>query len=136
MMLPIDTVLKQMNQNEFAPLYLLHGTEYYFIDQFKKTMSKVLQLEEEASAYFDLRETAIQDVILDVQTLPLFTERNVIFAEYPTFLATTRERSFVEHDLKVLENYIQNPAPYSILVLIAPYEKLDGRKKITKLLKD
>lgn len=35
----------------------------------------------------------------------------------------------------MLEAYLEKPAPYTILVLLAPYEKLDERKKITKLLK-
>ena len=31
--------------------------------------------------------------------------------------------------------YLKEPAPYSVLVISAPYEKLDERKKITKELK-
>ena len=34
-----------------------------------------------------------------------------------------------------MEAYIENPAPYSIVVFASTYEKLDERKKITKLLK-
>ena len=30
---------------------------------------------------------------------------------------------------------MKEPAPYSIVVLVAPYEKLDERKKVTKELK-
>lgn len=45
----------------------------------------------------------------------------------------TKEK--VEHNIKRFEQYIQSPAPYTILVITANYEKLDERKKITKLLK-
>lgn len=37
--------------------------------------------------------------------------------------------------MKRLEAYLADPVPYSIVVLTAPYEKLDERKKITKELK-
>ena len=33
------------------------------------------------------------------------------------------------------EAYLKEPAPYTVLVISAPYEKLDERKKITKELK-
>ncbi|GAE91125.1 DNA polymerase III delta subunit [Gracilibacillus boraciitolerans JCM 21714] len=32
-------------------------------------------------------------------------------------------------------NYLDNPAPYSILIVIAPYDKVDERKKVVKKLK-
>ena len=41
----------------------------------------------------------------------------------------------MEHNLARLEAYLKEPAPYSIVVLVAPYEKLDERKKVTKALK-
>src|SRR5699024_2736057 len=34
-----------------------------------------------------------------------------------------------------LQRYLNEPVDYSVLVFIAPYEKIDERKKISKLLK-
>src|SRR5699024_9053823 len=34
--------------------------------------------------------------------------------------------------LEALDTYLDNPVDYSTLVFIAPYEKIDSRKKITK----
>jgi len=125
-----------MRQGNIQPLYFLYGTEDYFIEQFKTTLIESSETEvSDDVTTFDLTETAIQDVIIDVETLPFFNERKIIFAQNPVFLKTKQESLSFSHDVKQLENYIENPTPYSILVIVAPYEKVDQRKKITKTLK-
>ncbi|KPC98543.1 DNA polymerase III subunit delta [Geobacillus sp. BCO2] len=46
----------------------------------------------------------------------------------PYFFTAEKDKE-VEHDLAKLENYLRAPAPFSIVVFFAPYEKLDERKK-------
>lgn len=133
-MISLQDAIKQLNKEELAPLYTLIGTEYYFIEQFKKALFKKIGEESEAVSLFDLRETAIQDIVIDLETLPFFSERNISIAEFPVFLLASPEKVQVTHDTKPFEQYIEQPAPYSTLVLIAPYERLDRRKSITKKL--
>jgi DNA polymerase-3 subunit delta len=52
----------------------------------------------------------------------------------PYFLTAEKGKEKVDHNVNVFEEYIMNPVPSTILILIAPYEKLDERKKITKYL--
>ncbi|MEM5683313.1 hypothetical protein AAHB64_06130 [Bacillus toyonensis] len=46
----------------------------------------------------------------------------------PLFLTSQKEK--LEQNIKILEEYIGEPSPFSILVFVAPYEKLDERKKL------
>lgn len=133
-MISFQQAIKSITKNDLAPVYLLLGAEYYFVDQFRTTFIKKIGDESEGINNYDLRDTAIQDVIIDLETLPFFTERNISFAENPVFLRGGNEKIAVTHDIKRLEQYIENPAPYSTLIIIAPYENIDKRKKITKLL--
>lgn len=57
----------------------------------------------------------------------------MLLIKSPLFLTSQKEK--LEQSIKILEEYIGEPSPFSILVFVAPYEKLDERKKITKLLK-
>ena len=82
---------------------------------------------------YDLEEAYLEDVVEDAHTLPFFGERKVILIKSPLFLTAQKEK--LEQNIKILEEYIGEPSPFSILVFVAPYEKLDERKKITKLLK-
>ena len=49
-------------------------------------------------------------------------------------LLTGKKRK-IEHNTAALETYLKEPAPYTVFVIVAPYEKLDERKKLTKALK-
>lgn len=133
-MIPFNKAIRTLEKDNLAPIYILLGTEYYFIEQFKFAFLKLLGDDRESVNDYDLREHAIQDIVIDLETLPFFSERNISFVEHPMFLLATSEKVNVEHDITTLERYIENPAPYSTLVLVAPYEKLDRRKKITKSL--
>lgn len=133
-MVSFQQAIQTLRKEELAPIYLLLGTEYYFVEQFKKQLYHKIGEDSENINEFDLKETAIQQVIADLETLPFFSDRNISIAEHPIFLLGTHEKIHVTHDLASFEKYIENPAPYSTLILIAPYEKIDKRKKITKLL--
>ncbi|HAX72228.1 MAG TPA: DNA polymerase III subunit delta [Firmicutes bacterium] len=84
---------------------------------------------------YDMRETAIQEAMFDVQTVPFLSPKKAILVRHPYFLSGKDAKSDVTHDLDVLTNYLNNPNSENILIFYAPYEKLDERKKIVKLLK-
>lgn len=54
----------------------------------------------------------------------------------PLFLTAEKGKDKVEHNIDVFLDYIQDPVPYTIFIVMAPYEKLDERKKLTKSLKE
>lgn len=131
-------VLKEIKKNKIAPLYLLHGTETKLAENIKKqVIEKTLTTEDRDTSLstYDLEETSIQEVIEDAETYPFFGEKKIIIAHNPSFLKARPDKSAVEHNLDVFQNYINEPAPYTVLILIAPYEKLDERKKIIKSFK-
>ncbi len=129
-------VMKEVRKNQIAPIYFLFGSENYFIENIKKELvNRVLGDNKDNLSVYDLEEVPIQEVISDVETYPFFGERKLIIATNPVFLKTKPEKLPFEHDLDVLQTYLENPVDYSVFVLIAPYEKLDERKKISKSLK-
>lgn len=130
-------IWKKIEKKHFAPLYLLYGTENYIINETKqKIVANVLTNEETDFnlSVYDLEETSIEQALEDAETFPFFGEKKLVFLHNPVFLTADKSNK-VEHNLKKLEEYILEPAPYTILVFSGPYEKLDERKKLTKLLK-
>lgn len=127
--------LKKIRNKQYSQVILLYGTEAFFIRNFKNELIKqVLNGDRDNLSVYDLEETPIEEVIADVETYPFFGEKKLIFAHNPTFLTAKKIKLPFEHDLERLEQYIHQPVDYSILVLIANDEKLDQRRKITKLL--
>lgn len=131
-------IWKQIKQQDIAPLYLLYGTEAFLINETKQLiLNQVLKEDEKDfnfSAY-DLEEAPIEAAIEDAETFPFLGEKKVIFLHNPSFLTAEKSKEKVDHNLARFESYIQEPAPYTVMVISAPYEKLDERKKITKELK-
>src|SRR5699024_8934462 len=130
-------VMTQVKNRQISPVYLLYGTDAYFIQNLKKQLIKaVLPIDERENLItYDLQESPIQDVVMDAETYPFFGGTKLIFATNPGFLKAKPEKLPFEHDLNAFQQYLESPADYSVIVLIAPYEKIDERKKISKLVK-
>ncbi|EUJ25020.1 DNA polymerase III subunit delta [Listeria grandensis FSL F6-0971] len=129
---------KKIEKKQFASVYLIIGTEDYIINETKKRLvANILDAEDTDFNYanFDLDETAIEQVIEEAETIPFFGDRRLIIAANPSFVTTEKAKSKIEHRTARLEDYLNEPVDYSILVIIARVEKLDERKKLTKLLK-
>lgn len=131
-------VWNQMKKKQFAPLYLLYGPEPFII---KKTLSTLMEnaLEESEVEFnvsnFDLEETPIHIALEEAETFPFMGERKLVILHNPYFLTAEKTKEKVEHNIQLLLDYVENPSPFSIVVIAAPYEKLDERKKITKQLR-
>jgi DNA polymerase III subunit delta len=130
------SIHNDIRKGNFTPMYLLYGVESFFIDE---TLNMIIDhaveesdLEFNVSTY-DLEESYIEEALEDATTLPFFGERKVVVVKQPLFL--TAQKAKMEQNIKALEAYIESPSPFTIFVFIALYEKLDERKKITKLLK-
>lgn len=127
---------KEIKSNQIKPVYLLYGTESFLINETKDLLIKnVLNPEEQDFnlSIYDLEEIPVEVALEDAETFPFFGEKRIVVLKNPTFLTSEKEK--VEHNTKKLEEYLENPAPYTIIVFIAPYAKLDERKKLTKKLK-
>ncbi|MCP3025619.1 DNA polymerase III subunit delta [Halobacillus sp. A5] len=119
-------------------IYLLYGTEDYLIQNHKKKIIEdtlALDDREFNVSQYDLEETPIEDVVTDAETFPFLGDKKIVIAYHPVFLKAKPDPLAFEHDVDSLIRYIANPADYSVLVIIAPYEKVDERKKVFKQLK-
>ncbi|PKG24501.1 DNA polymerase III subunit delta [Niallia nealsonii] len=134
----IEELWKNVKKKKFSSIYLFYGAETFLVNETKQLLiQSAIDIDEEdfnLSSY-DLEETPIEAILEDAETIPFFGERKVIVLHNPTFLTAEKTKSKVEHDIKKLEVYLQEPPPYTILVFIGSFEKLDERKKITKELK-
>lgn len=130
----ISTIWNNIKKGELSPVYLLVGEEGYFIDETVKRLKEAIGPEEEIEmSTFDLEETPVDAVMDEADTIPFFSERKLIIAKNASFLkATEKGKEKIDHDMKRLETWLAHPSDFSVTVFIAPYEKLDERKKSDK----
>lgn len=130
-------IWNDIKNGNIAPVYCLVGEETYFIDETLNRLKKALASTEDAEIMsFDLEESPVDFVLDEADTFPFFSDKKLIIAKNASFLkATEKGKEKIDHDLGRLENWLKNPSDFAVTVFIAPYEKLDERKKITKQMK-
>jgi len=107
--------------------YLFYGTNHYNL---KKEIDNILKDKDGLNiSRYDMSETEIIDIINDALTMSLFEENKIIICENALVFSSSlkAETSF--------EEYLNNPNPNTIMIFILNEEKLDERKKVTKIIK-
>lgn len=133
----MNKILREIEQGDYRGLYLIHGTENYIIDDAIRKITRGVLSEEDMEfnlSQYDLADTPIQEAIDDAETLSFMSDKKVVIVRNAIFLTGSKDKSKVEHSLEGLESYVKDPNPNTVFIIVAPYEKLDKRKKLTKLL--
>ncbi|MDR3241070.1 MAG: DNA polymerase III subunit delta [Lactobacillaceae bacterium] len=138
MAVTLQTIKNDLAGGKIAPLYLIQGTDQYLMDQARKLFTQMIPKDDQSMnlAQFDMGETPLGVAIDDARSIPFFGDRRVVIIDHASFLTGEQNKSKIEHNLDDLIEYVQHPEPQTVLVIVAPYEKLDRRKKITKLLQE
>lgn len=114
-------------------IYLFYSKESFLI---KKEINKIVNdnnIEDININNYDLNESNIKDVIEDACTFSMFDDKKIIIVNNAYFF--TAKKNDIDQDLEILENYLSNPNPSTILIFTFLDSKLDERKKISKTIK-
>lgn len=109
-------------------VYLLYGIKEYGInEQISKIIKNTYNLN---ISKYDLNSDSLKDVIDDCETISLFDEKKIVIVENVDVFTSTGNK-----DSDLIEKYLMNINPSTILILVVHSEKIDKRKKITTLIK-
>lgn len=133
-----QNIWKEIGQGRIDPVYILSGEESYFIDETIRRIKIALEQQGEIeTTVFDLDEVPVNHLIEEADTIPFFSDKKLVIGKNASFLkATDKTKEKIQHDLKMLESWMLHPSETTVTIFIAPYEKLDERKKVTKLMKE
>ncbi len=121
-------LLKSIRGGRFAPIYLLHGEEPYFIDQLERAIeAHALQEHERAFNQTILygKDTDHLQVLDAARRFPMMAERQLVIL---------REAQDMR-GIKDLAGYAEKPSPTTVLVISHKHKKLNGNLALTKQLK-
>ena len=128
----ITPIENQVKSGKLAPVYLLWGEEDYFIDKltefFEKNVLDEMQKEFDFSICFapDLKskESGLKGVMADCKRFPVMAPFQVVII---------KEAQSIDR-WEPVEDYLQNPVPTTVLVLVHKHKKIDKRKSVFKLI--
>jgi len=124
----VNAILADIKKRKFAPVYLLHGEESYYIDLVSDALEKTVL--EDAQKGFDQtilygKDTAIADFVNAAKRYPMMGSHQLIIVKEAQDLKWKTEE-------ELLLKYVEHLAPTTILVLAFKHGKFDKRKKIYK----
>lgn len=119
------SVLKDIKNKQFKPVYALHGEEPYYIDVLSEAIIEHGLSEDEREfnlAVFYGRDSDVVQIMNEAKGFPFIGERKIV---------VVREAQDLK-DIYSLENYVLHHNPSTILVICHKYKNLDGKRKFTK----
>ncbi len=117
-----DSIMRDVVQKQFKPVYLLVGEESYYIDRIVEAIENAALSEDEKAfnlyKYYGM-DANLGTVINSAKSYPMGAQYNVV---------ELREAQQMK-SLDDLSAYMQNPQPTTILIITYKNEKIDKRKK-------
>lgn len=124
-----DTVLKDLKNGQYQPVYFLQGEEPYYIDQVSDYINKHVLDEGERDFNQSIlygKDISIQDILNESRQYPMMASHRVVIV---------REAQELSRTITQLHEYCTSPTETTILVICYKYKKLDGKTKMAKDLK-
>ena len=118
-----DSIIREINSRQFAPVYYLMGEESYYIDRLSDYIAENVLTEEERGFNQMViygQDSDIGNIIAMAKRYPMMSEYQVIIVKEAQTLRNIDELTY----------YLQKPQPTTILVFCHKYGTLDRRKKV------
>ncbi|GAC1439716.1 MAG: DNA polymerase III subunit delta [Sediminibacterium sp.] len=123
-----EKIIAEWKKGAFKPIYWLEGEEPFFIDQVVNYAEHRILNESEASfnlTVFYGKDADWAAVINACRRYPMFAERQVVLLKEAQQM----------RDIDKLEGYVENPLSSTVFVVSYKDKRVDGRSRLSKLLK-
>lgn len=109
-------------------IYLLYGNKNFLIDNELITLSQ--PFDPMNISKFDFDNESPQNAMEDAKTISLFGDKKLIICTHANMFTGATSK-----DIDIIEEYLNHPNPDTTIIFTVNNEKIDERKKITKLIK-
>jgi len=133
MAVKVDTILKDLKAEKFAPIYFFHGEEPYYIDLLTNYIEQNALNESEKSFNLTVlygKDVQLLEVLNAAKRYPMMARRQVIIVKEAQQIPDWSKKEAVEQ----LEKFFEKVIPTTVLVFCYKNKKVDGKTKLYKLL--
>ena len=125
----VEKILADWKKRNFKPVYWLEGEEDFYINQVMDYAEHHILSASEAGfnlTVFYGKDANWADIVNACMRYPMFAQRQVVLLKEAQQMK----------DIDKLESYIDNPLASTVFVVSYKEKKVDGRSKLSKLLKE
>jgi DNA polymerase-3 subunit delta len=122
----IIKIQKDIAEGKFAPVYLFHGEEEYFIDQLTDLIVKNAIGDADRDfnqTVFYGADAAAADVINACKRFPMMSDRQIVVLK--------EAQNMKDKNLDELVYYVDKPLSSTVLLIVHKHGKIDGRRKLS-----
>ena len=133
MALTPESILSDLKNKKFSPVYFFQGEETYYIDMLTDYIEdNVLNETEKGFNQVVLygRDVQMNEVLTNARRFPMMSERQVIIVKEAQNISDINKES----GQKLLIDYLKNPVGSTVLVFAHKNKSLDKRKSLGKLI--
>ena len=126
-----ESIIKELKNGKYAPVYFLQGEEPFYIDLISDYIEKNCLQDSEKSFNQTIlygKDASVNIILQNAKRFPMMSERQVVIVKEAQEISDFGK----EKSDEFLTAYIKNPLPSTVLVFCYKYKKLDARKSITK----
>ena len=114
-------------------LYLVWGVDAYTMKKATEGILNTHKIDKDDVEVYDMEEVSLTEAIDHAMTIPFLADKKAVILASACFMGGFKPQKDVTHQLEQLESYLDNPNPTTILIIQAPYEKLDRSMPLYKL---
>jgi len=121
-----EDIIKEIKAKIYRPIYFLCGDEPYYIDVISDFFEKKFLAESDRDFNQTVmygRDVDARDIITAAKRFPMMSDKQIVIVKEAQSAPS----------LDLLQSYIQDPMPSTILVICYKHKKLDKRKAVGKL---
>ena len=126
-----ESIFQELKAGKFAPIYFFQGDEPFYIDKLTNYI-EVNAIPESQQGFNQTilygQDVAMSDVLNNARRFPMMAERQLVIVKEAQQIKDFGR----EGGQSLLQQYLDNPVPTTILVFSHKNKSLDGRKAITK----
>lgn len=127
-----ESILSDLRNKKFAPVYFLQGEETFYIDQISDYIENNVLSEAEKGFNQTIlygRDAPMNVVLTNAKRFPMMAERQVVMVKEAQNIPDINK----EVGQKILCDYLENPVASTILVFCHKNKTLDKRKALGKI---
>lgn len=132
-----QAISKSVHAGDLKPWYCFVGAESFFLDRLQDLFSNLIP-ESSRDFNYDLlygKEQRMERILSLVREYPMMSDRRVVIVRDFLSVGKSIEENTDDAGSQDLINYLENPNPSTILVLIDEHSKPSGNTKLGKALK-